>query len=35
VRTGRALSVSVCVNLKTWPIKVNDGRIYIDLGVEA
>ena len=35
VRTGRALSAPVCVDLKTWPIKVDDGRIYIDLGAQT
>ena len=30
LRTGRALSAPVCVDLKTWPVKVEDGRVYID-----
>jgi 3-phenylpropionate/trans-cinnamate dioxygenase ferredoxin component len=30
VRTGRALSAPVCVDLKTWPVKVENGRVYID-----
>ena len=35
VRTGSALSAPVCIGLKTWPLKVDDGQIYIDLGAEA
>ena len=29
VRTGRALGAPVCVNLKTYPAKVDGGRIFI------
>jgi len=32
VRTGEALSAPVCVDLETWPVKIEDGRIYIDVG---
>ena len=34
VRTGAALSAPVCVDLKTWPVKLEDGRIYIGLGAK-
>ena len=30
VRSGKALSAPVCVDLKTWPIKVEEGRVYIN-----
>lgn len=30
-RTGKALGAPVCVNLKTYPVKVVDGRVLIDL----
>jgi 3-phenylpropionate/trans-cinnamate dioxygenase ferredoxin subunit len=30
VRNGKALSAPVCVDLKTWPVKVEDGEVYID-----
>ena len=31
VRTGEALSAPVCVNLKTHPVKVEDGEIFLDI----
>ncbi|MEX8519683.1 MAG: MocE family 2Fe-2S type ferredoxin [Leptothrix sp. (in: b-proteobacteria)] len=31
IRDGRALGAPVCVNLKTYPAKVEGGRIYIQL----
>ena len=30
IRSGTALSAPVCVDLKTWPVKVEAGSIYID-----
>ncbi len=30
-RTGQALNPPVCVNLRTFPVKVEDGAIYIDI----
>lgn len=29
VRTGKALSAPVCVDLKTWPVKLEDGDVFI------
>ena len=31
VRDGRALSAPVCVDLKTWPVKVEKGLVYVDI----
>jgi 3-phenylpropionate/trans-cinnamate dioxygenase ferredoxin component len=31
IRDGRALSAPVCVNLKTYPAKVQDGLILIEI----
>jgi len=31
VMTGRALSAPVCVDLKTYPVRVDAGTIYINL----
>ena len=31
IETGRALSAPVCVDLKTYPTKVEDGEIYISI----
>jgi 3-phenylpropionate/trans-cinnamate dioxygenase ferredoxin subunit len=31
VRNGKALSAPVCVDLKTWPVKQQDGDIYINI----
>jgi 3-phenylpropionate/trans-cinnamate dioxygenase ferredoxin component len=31
-KTGAALRAPVCVNLKTYPARVVDGRVQIDLG---
>jgi len=31
-RTGEAKGAPVCVNLKTYPVKVEDGRVLIDIG---
>jgi 3-phenylpropionate/trans-cinnamate dioxygenase ferredoxin component len=31
-RTGAPLRAPVCVALKTWPARINAGRIEIDLG---
>ncbi|AEG54290.1 Rieske 2Fe-2S domain-containing protein [Sinorhizobium meliloti WSM1022] len=30
-RTGEALNPPVCVNLRTFPVKVVDGAVYIDI----
>ena len=30
VRSGKALSAPVCVDLKTWPVKVEQGKVYIN-----
>ena len=32
VRNGKALSAPVCVDLKSWPVKIENGEIYLDLG---
>jgi 3-phenylpropionate/trans-cinnamate dioxygenase ferredoxin subunit len=32
IRDGRALGAPVCVNLKTYPVKVDDGNILIQIG---
>jgi 3-phenylpropionate/trans-cinnamate dioxygenase ferredoxin subunit len=31
-RTGEAKRAPVCVNLRTWPVRVEDGRVMVDLG---
>ncbi len=31
IRNGRALGAPVCVNLKTYPAKVEAGRVYIEV----
>lgn len=31
-RTGEAKRAPVCVNLRTWPVKVEGGRVFLDLG---
>jgi 3-phenylpropionate/trans-cinnamate dioxygenase ferredoxin subunit len=31
-RTGAAKGAPVCVNLKTYPVKVESGRVLIDIG---
>ena len=31
-KTGQAKGAPVCVDLKTYPVKVEDGTVYIDLG---
>ena len=31
-RTGEAMRAPVCVNLKTYPVKVEGGKVFIDLG---
>lgn len=30
VRNGKALSAPVCVDLRTWPTRVDNGDVYID-----
>lgn len=32
IRTGKALSLPAVVNIETFPIKVEDGYIHIDIG---
>jgi len=32
VRTGEAKSAPVCVDLKTYPVQIDNGNIYIRLG---
>ena len=31
-RTGEAKGAPVCVDLRTYPMKVEDGTVYIDVG---
>ncbi|WP_175882586.1 MocE family 2Fe-2S type ferredoxin [Burkholderia sp. BCC0044] len=31
-RTGKAQGAPVCANLQTYPVRVEDGRVFIDLG---
>jgi 3-phenylpropionate/trans-cinnamate dioxygenase ferredoxin subunit len=31
VITGRALSAPVCVNLKTYPVKLEDGAVWVEI----
>lgn len=31
IRDGRALGAPVCVNLRTYPARVHDGRVLIDI----
>lgn len=31
-KTGKALAAPVCVNLKTYPTKVENGKVFIDIG---
>jgi 3-phenylpropionate/trans-cinnamate dioxygenase ferredoxin subunit len=31
-RSGKAQGAPVCVNLQTYPVKVEDGRVWIELG---
>ena len=31
-RTGQAKGAPVCVNLRTYPVKVEDGKVLIDIG---
>ena len=30
-KTGEALGAPVCINLKTYPVKVDDGSVFIDV----
>ncbi|HCZ00232.1 MAG: Rieske family ferredoxin [Rhodobacterales bacterium RIFCSPHIGHO2_02_FULL_62_130] len=30
-RTGEATRAPACINLKTWPVKVEDGHVYIEI----
>ena len=34
VRTGAALSAPACVDLGTWPVKIEAGLVYVDLPME-
>lgn len=31
-KTGKALSAPVCVNLKTYPTKVREGKVFVEVG---
>jgi len=31
VRTGKALSAPVCIDLETFPVQIHDGAIYIQI----
>ena len=31
-RTGEAKGAPVCINLRTYPVRIDDGRVQIDLG---
>ena len=31
IPSGRALSAPVCVDLKTYPVKVEDGNVYVQI----
>lgn len=31
IRTGEALNPPVCVNLKTFPVKIVDGMVYVNV----
>ena len=31
-RTGAAKGAPVCVNLATYPVKIEDGRVFVNLG---
>ena len=35
IRSGKALSAPVCIDLKTYPIEVRDGAIYLFLNNET
>ena len=30
-RTGEATRAPACINLTTWPVKVEDGQVYIEI----
>ncbi len=32
IPTGQAKGAPACINLKTFPVKVEDGRVFVDLG---
>ena len=32
IRNGKALGAPVCINLKTYPAKVEDGQVFAQLG---
>jgi 3-phenylpropionate/trans-cinnamate dioxygenase ferredoxin subunit len=31
-KTGKALAAPVCVNLKTYPTRVQSGKVFVDIG---
>lgn len=35
IRDGRALGAPVCVNLRTWPARVHEGRVQVQTGGAA
>ena len=32
IPTGKAKGAPACIDLKTFPVKIEDGRVFIDLG---
>ncbi|HTI01087.1 MAG TPA: MocE family 2Fe-2S type ferredoxin [Acidisoma sp.] len=32
IPTGQAKGAPACVNLRTYPVKIEDGRVFVDLG---
>ena len=30
-RTGEAVRAPACINLKSWPVKIEDGHVYIEI----
>jgi 3-phenylpropionate/trans-cinnamate dioxygenase ferredoxin subunit len=32
IPTGQAKGAPACINLKTYPVKVEAGRVFVDLG---
>ena len=35
IRSGEALNPPVCVNLRTFPIKIEDGSVYVNVATPA
>jgi len=34
LRTGKALGAQVCVDLRTWPVRVDNGDVHIDTATD-